>query len=211
VFVSPVAPIHQSRSPALTQKTGGINHLPPQVTVIHVSNEQRLGRESVRLNIHIGPSNLVDKTTLSDVGVSTDDQRSRVRVDGGETRNVLSDLFEVGQRFFLTTHDRGHSDVKNVKFHAVSSRSTSRIYEKKTLRHPPSERGLLQLLASVQTISKLQQPHVILSDLIDQVPRRVQLTEGELVMVLVVQDVEEGGEERVEVLQMRARGLVLCA
>lgn len=62
-----------------------------------------------RLNIHISPGDLVDETTLSDVGVSTDDQRPRVWVDSGETRDVLSDLFEVGQGFFLTTHDRGHS------------------------------------------------------------------------------------------------------
>jgi len=33
----------------------------------------------------------------------------------------------------------------------------------------------------------------------------VELTEGELVMVLVVQDVQEGGKERVEVLSQRKR------
>jgi hypothetical protein len=35
------------------------------------------------------------------------------------------------------------------------------------------------------------------------VARRVELAERELVVVLVVQDVEEGGEEGVEVLSIR--------
>ena len=78
-----------------------------------------------RLNIHISPGDLVDETTLSDVGVSTDDQRPRVRVDSGETRDVLSDLFEVGQRFFLTTHDRGHSMGNEAKIdETISTGST---------------------------------------------------------------------------------------
>ena len=172
-----------------------------------MSNEQRLGRESVRLNIHISPSNLVDETTLSDVGVSTDDQRSRVGVDGGETRDMLSDLFEVGQGFLLTTHNRGHSEVRTQDSIASAPVLLLGSSSRNNLRYPPSERGLLQLLASIQTISKLQQPDVILADLVDQVPRRVQLTEGELVMVLVVQDVEEGGQEGVEVLWTGQRRL----
>lgn len=36
-----------------------------------------------RLDIDIGPGDFVDETTLSDVGVSTDDQSPGVRIDRG--------------------------------------------------------------------------------------------------------------------------------
>jgi hypothetical protein len=156
-----------------------------------------------RLNIHISPGDLVDETTLSDVGVSADDQCPRVRVDSGETRDVLSDLFEVGQGFFLTTHDRGHSrgnEAKNEETMSTGSAPQAIHRPASKPNNSPSESGLFELFAPIQTVSKLQQPDVILSDLIDQVSGRVELTESELVMVLVVEDVEEGGEEGVEVL-----------
>jgi hypothetical protein len=88
------------------------------------------------LNIHISPSDFIDETTLSNVGVSADDQRPRVRVDGGETRDVLSDLFEVGQGFFLTTHDRGHS-IRNEAKHEETM-STGSVPQ---ARHQPAAKA----------------------------------------------------------------------
>lgn len=65
----------------------------------------------------------------------------------------------------------------------------------------PTKGGLLELFASVETVSKFKQSTVIFSNRYDQVTSRVELSQRELVMVLVVEDVEEGREERVEVLQ----------
>ncbi len=76
---------------------------------------------------------------------------------------MLSDLLEVCQRIFLTLHDR---------------------------RHPP-ECGFFQLLAPIQRVAKLEETDIIFRDLGDKMTSCVELTEGELVMILIVQDVEE--------------------
>ena len=91
---------------------------------------------------------------------------------------MLPDLLEVGERVLLSAHDGRHS----------------------------SERGSLELLASVERVSKLEQSAVVLGDLVRQVAGRVELSERELVVVLVVQHVEERGEERVQVVEDREIG-----
>lgn len=91
---------------------------------------------------------------------------------------MLSDLFEVQQWIFLPSHDRGHS----------------------------TESGFLQLLASVEGVTKLEQSTVIFRDLVDQMSRSVQLSQSELVMVLVVQDVQQRTQEWVQVVQDRELG-----
>jgi hypothetical protein len=56
------------------------------------------------------------------------------------------------------------------------------------------------LLTSVERVSELQESDVILGHLGDKVASGVELTEGELVVVLVVQYVEKIAQEGVEVL-----------
>src|SRR6478609_1998039 len=69
------------------------------------------------------------------------------------------------------------------------------------MRHnSPTEGGLLQLLASVQRVTKLEQSDVVLCDAVDEVASGVELTKSQLVVVLVIKNVEKGGQERVEVL-----------
>ena len=67
--------------------------------------------------------------------------------------------------------------------------------------HPPHG-SFLELLAAVQGIAILQQPHVVLRDVVDEMLGRVDLAQGELVVVLVVQDVHEVGVKRVDVVQL---------
>jgi hypothetical protein len=45
----------------MIQDSGRIDYLPPEVLIVHMTNEERLGRESVRLNIYICSCNLVDE------------------------------------------------------------------------------------------------------------------------------------------------------
>jgi hypothetical protein len=97
--------------------------------------------ETYRLNINVCSRDLVDETTLSDVGVTTDQECSRVGVDGWQTTNMLSDLLEVRQRVLLSPHDGGHT----------------------------TQSGLLELLASVKRVSKLEQTDIVLGYLLDQV------------------------------------------
>jgi hypothetical protein len=66
----------------------------------------------------------------------------------------------------------------------------------------PSECGLLQALASVQRVGELEQTHVVLGDVVDEVARGVELTQRQLVVVLVVQDVHEVGVEGVDLFEL---------
>ena len=59
------------------------------------------------------------------------------------------------------------------------------------------------MFAAVERISKFEQSTVILSDRDDEMSAGVELTESELVVVLVVEDVEEGREEGVKILSSR--------
>jgi hypothetical protein len=154
------------------QDTWGVDDLPSEVFVVHVTDKEGFRGERVWLDIDICSRDLVDKRTLSDVGVTADQKSTGVGVNSWQTRNVLSDLLEVGERVFLSLHDCGHT----------------------------TKSGLLELLTSVQRVTELEQSHVVLGDLGDKVSGSVELTQGKLVVVLVVQDVQQGGEERVQIL-----------
>jgi hypothetical protein len=93
----------------VVQDTGGVDNLPSQVLVVHVSDKERLCGESIRLDIDVGSSDLVDETTLADIGVTADQKCSSIRVDSGQTVHVLPDLFEVLEGLSLPLHDGGHS------------------------------------------------------------------------------------------------------
>lgn len=77
------------------EDSGGINSLESEILVIEVTNEQALGGESVRLDINVRTGHAPQETRLSDIGVATDEQRSGVGVDRGETAQMLADLVEV--------------------------------------------------------------------------------------------------------------------
>jgi len=87
---------------------------------------------------------------------------------------VLPDLLQVCQGILLPLHDSGHS----------------------------TESSPLELLTSVERITEFEQSDVILGDLRNEVAGGVELTESKLVMILVVQDIEEIAQERVEVLKV---------
>jgi len=91
------------------EDTGGVDDLPSQVLVVEMPNKERFCCEGIWLDIDVGPSHLVDEGWFSNVGISTDKERSGVRVNIGETWDVLSDLLEVREGVFLTSHDRCHA------------------------------------------------------------------------------------------------------
>ena len=94
------------------QDTRGINHLPSEVFIVKVANEKRLGRKSIRLHIHISPGDFIDKGGFSDVGVATDEESTRVGIDIGKTRYMLSHLLKVREGVFLSPHDCRHAICK---------------------------------------------------------------------------------------------------
>ena len=160
----------------VVQDPWSVDDLPSEVLVVHMTDKEGFGGESVRLNIDIRPGNLVDERTLSDVWVTTDQEGTGVGIDRGQTRNVLSDLLEVGEGVLLSLHDGSHT----------------------------TESGLFQLLTSVQRVTELEQSDIVLGDLGDEVSGSVELTQSKLVVVLVVKNVQQGGKERVQVLPLVA-------
>ena len=69
---------------------------------------------------------------------------------------MLPDLLEVLEALILTPHDGRHA----------------------------AQRRPLELLAPVQRIPELEQPHVVLGHVVDEVSGGVDLTQGQLVMIL---------------------------
>ena len=92
------------------------------------------------------------------ISVTCDDQCPGVGVNGGKSAEMLSDLLQVLETLVLSPHDG---------------------------RHPAQGRPL-QLLAPVQGVTELEQPHVVLGHVVDQVSGGVDLTQGQFVMVLTI-------------------------
>ena len=57
----------------VVKDTRGVYHLPSQVLVVHVTDEERLCGKGVRLYVYVCPGHLVDERGLAYVGVSTDE------------------------------------------------------------------------------------------------------------------------------------------
>jgi hypothetical protein len=152
----------------MVQNTGRINHLPADVAVVHVANEEGLGGEGVRLNIDVRVRDLVHEAGLAHVGITADQQGARVWINGGQTGEMLAHLLQVRQR--STTMDNCLRKVAHPKYKPVA------------LHHGAhaTQRRLLERLAAVKRISILQQANVIFSQRIDEGTRGIQLTKSEL-------------------------------
>ena len=115
------------------------------------------------------------RIALTDVGVPRDHDGARGRVDGWQTRQVLSDLLEVRKGGPQLLHDRAHA----------------------------AQRRALQLLAAVQRVTELEQLEVVLAHVVHERSRRGQLSQRQLVVVSRVEHVDEVCVERVHVVQAR--------
>ena len=104
----------------VVQDSGSIDHLPAKVFIIQMAHEERFGGESIGLYVDVCAGNFVDERGFSDVWVATNEEGPGIWVYGGKARDVLANLFEVGEGVFLTTHDCCHAEgigsVSTVKF-----------------------------------------------------------------------------------------------
>jgi len=82
---------------------------------------------------------------------------------------MLTDLFEIGERILLSPHNSRH----------------------------PTESSTFELFAAVERVAEFQETDIVFCDLVDEVTSSAELAEGEFVVVFVVEDVHEGGEEGV--------------
>lgn len=99
----------------MIQNPWSINDLPSQILVIEMAHEERLGGERIGLDFDVCTGDFVDEGGFADVGVAADDECSGAGIYGGETGEMLADLFEVGEGVFLSAHDSGHSGKWNIR------------------------------------------------------------------------------------------------
>lgn len=96
------------------EKSRGIDCLEAEVLEVEVSHVERLCGESVWCNFDIGPGDGLQETGLSDVGESTKKQSTCVRVDRGQTTQMLSDLVKVGETVLETLEERSHTSKRGL-------------------------------------------------------------------------------------------------
>mmetsp|Transcript_985 Transcript_985/g.2998 ORF Transcript_985/g.2998 Transcript_985/m.2998 type:complete len:246 (-) Transcript_985:17-754(-) len=172
----------------MVEDSGGVDDLPPDVVVVEVPDEKRLSREGIRLHVHIRVGDNVHEGRLAHIGVACEDQRTSRRVDGRQTPEVLSDLFEVGQGPVQLLHTSAHA----------------------------AKCGSLQHFALVEAVRKLHHLGVILGNVVYDFLRRVDLAQRQLVVITVIQHVAQIGVEGVDVvnlgelLQDLAKLLAIC-
>ena len=158
----------------MVQNSGRVDHLPSEIAVVHVPDKQRLCGEGVWLNLDVCTGHFVHEARLSHVGEATNNDGPRVGVDGRQTGEMLPHLLQVLKALVLSLHDGAHA----------------------------AERSPFQLLTAIETVAEFQQADVVLGHVVDEVLGRVDLPQGQLVVVSVVEDVHEVGVERVDVIQL---------
>lgn len=157
----------------VVQDTRSINRLEPQVLVVEVTHKQTLGGKGIGLNIDVGPGYAAQEARLAHIGVSADEKRASVGVDGRQTAKMLANLVEVEQRVLQALDKGGHA----------------------------TKRSLLELLALEERLAVLEQTDIVTRDCFDEMLGRRELAKGNAEMVGIVKGVEQILVERVDVLK----------
>mmetsp|Transcript_26169 Transcript_26169/g.55211 ORF Transcript_26169/g.55211 Transcript_26169/m.55211 type:complete len:235 (+) Transcript_26169:1681-2385(+) len=157
----------------MVENSGCVNDLPAQVLVVGVTHEERLGGKGVGLHVNVGPCDFVHEGTLSNIGQTTHQQSPRIRIQCGQSRHVLPHLLQITQTRLLPLQNGTH----------------------------PTQRRPLQTLASVERIAVFDHTDHIPGHGVDELLGRVDLSEGELVVIAIVERVAEVGVEGMDVGQ----------
>ena len=125
-------------------------------------------------------------------GLTSDDQSPGVGVDGWQPAEVLPDLLQVLQALVLPPHNGCHpTQGSSLQLLTPAGRGHDNYNEYQHHQVLP-----------VQRITELQEPDVVLGHVINEVPGCVDLTQRQLVMVFVVQNVHKISVERMDVFQL---------
>mmetsp|Transcript_56924 Transcript_56924/g.123174 ORF Transcript_56924/g.123174 Transcript_56924/m.123174 type:complete len:205 (-) Transcript_56924:135-749(-) len=158
----------------MIQNTRGVDHLPSDVVVVQMPNEEGLRGEGIRLNVNVGVGHDVHERGFAHVWVASKDQSPRGRIDGRQPSQMLPHLFKVRERAGELLCNGAHA----------------------------AHRRLLQHLALVQAICELHHSHVFLGNVVYDLFARVHLPKGQFVVVPVVKHVAEVGIEGVNVVDL---------
>ena len=124
--------------------------------------------------------------------LTSDDQSPGVGVDGWQPAEVLPDLLQVLQALVLPPHDGRHP----------TQGSSLQLLTPAGTRHNNYIDHQHHQVLPVQRVTELQEPDVVLGHVINEVPGCVDLTQRQLVMVFVVQNVHKICVERMDVFQL---------
>mmetsp|Transcript_29777 Transcript_29777/g.70853 ORF Transcript_29777/g.70853 Transcript_29777/m.70853 type:complete len:342 (-) Transcript_29777:115-1140(-) len=158
----------------MVQNARSVDDLPLHVVVVQVSNEQRLGCEGILLHVHIRIGDNVHERGFPHVGIACQDQGPGGRIDGRQAPQVLPHLFEEGQSPLKLLHRGGHAPQGS------------------TLQH----------LALVKAVCELHHLHILLGNAVHHLLAGIHLTQRQLVVVPVVQDIAKVCIEGVDVVDL---------
>jgi len=145
----------------MIQNSRGVNDLPPQVSIIAMSHKERFSRERIRLHVDIGTGDLIHKTRFSHIGKTAHEQSAGVGVQGWKTGHVFAHFFEVGQTGLLAFEDGTHA----------------------------SQGGAFEAFAAIKGVAVFDHSDHVAGDGVDEGAGRVDLAQGEFVVILVVEGV----------------------
>lgn len=77
------------------KNTGSINSLESQVLVVEVTNVQRLGGESIGLDLNISSGDRSEEGRLTHIRVTANQQSSGIGINGRKTAQMLSNLLKI--------------------------------------------------------------------------------------------------------------------
>lgn len=68
------------------------------------------------------------------------------------------------------------------------------------LEGAPTKSSTFELFTTIEAVTELEKPDIIFGDRINQVPCSPELAKSELVMIFVVKDIDERGQEGMQLL-----------
>mmetsp|Transcript_3081 Transcript_3081/g.6284 ORF Transcript_3081/g.6284 Transcript_3081/m.6284 type:complete len:211 (-) Transcript_3081:382-1014(-) len=155
------------------QNSRGVDHLPPAVLIVKMSNEEGLGGEGIRFDLHSCIGHLIHEARLANIRVPRQDQGPSGRVNRRQPGEMLPDFLKVRQRRLELLHRSAHT----------------------------SQTCSLEHLALVCRVCVLQQTDVVLRDVVDDVAYSRNLAESQLVVIPVIQDIAEVRVEGMDVVE----------
>ena len=96
--------------------------------------------------VHFKISYLVDEARFSDVRESTNDDSPGIWIDGRQTAQMLTNLFQISQTLTLSLHDGNHS----------------------------TQSSFFELFATVKGVTILEKADIIFSDIVNKMSEKVK-------------------------------------
>jgi hypothetical protein len=153
---------------------GGVDHLEAQVFVFRVPDVQGLSCERIGLHFNIRTGNTVHKTRLSNIRISSHQNRPLKRINRRQPRQMLPDFLQIRQRRADFLYYRAH----------------------------PAQRSFFQRLTPIKRVSVFSQLQVVLGQVLSHILGGLDVPECQLVVIFVIQHVDKVAVERMDLFDL---------